>query len=37
VERLYTGHCTGMVGYELIKKYKGENVEYIFTGKEIVM
>jgi hypothetical protein len=26
-----------MVGYELIKKYKGENVEYIFTGKEIVM
>ena len=25
VERLYTGHCTGMVGYELIKKYKGEN------------
>ena len=37
VERLYTGHCTGMVGYELIKKYMGENVEYIFTGKEIVM
>ena len=37
VEKLYTGHCTGMVGYELIKKYMGENVEYISTGNEIFL
>lgn len=37
VEKLYTGHCTGMVGYELIKKYMGENIEYISTGSEIIL
>ena len=37
VDKLYTGHCTGMVGYELIKKYMGENIEYISTGNEIVL
>ena len=35
IEKLYTGHCTGMVGYELIKEYMTDKVEYIFTGKEI--
>lgn len=35
VQKLYTGHCTGMVGYELIKKYMDDKVEYIHTGKEI--
>jgi len=35
LNKLYTGHCTGLVGYELIKKYMGENVEYLMTGREI--
>ena len=35
VQKLYTGHCTGIVGYELIKKYMGDKVEYIHTGREI--
>lgn len=35
VEKLYTGHCTGVVGYKLIKKYMGEKADYIYTGKEI--
>ena len=35
IEKLYTGHCTGMVGYELIKEYMADKVEYIHTGKEI--
>ena len=35
VKKLYTGHCTGMVGYDMIKKYMGNKVEYIYTGKEI--
>lgn len=33
--KLYTGHCTGLVGYELIKKYMGDDVEYLVTGREI--
>ena len=37
VKKLYTGHCTGIVGYELIKKYMTDKVEYIYTGKEIVL
>ena len=35
VKKLYTGHCTGMVGYDMIKKYMGNKVEYIYTGREI--
>ena len=35
VKKLYTGHCTGIVGYDLIKKYMGNKVEYIYTGREI--
>lgn len=37
VKKLYTGHCTGMIGYELIKKYMGEKVEYIYTGRELAI
>ncbi len=37
VEKLYTGHCTGMAGYELIKKHMGENIVYISTGNEIIL
>lgn len=32
IKKLYTGHCTGVVGYEIIKKYMGDDVEYIYTG-----
>lgn len=35
VKMLYTGHCTGVVGYELIKKYLDDKLEYVYTGKEI--
>lgn len=35
VEKLYTGHCTGIVGYDLLKKHMCDKVEYISTGKEI--
>ena len=35
VKKLYTGHCTGLVGFEMIKKYMGETVEYLMTGREI--
>ena len=35
IQKLYTGHCTGSVGYELIRKYMEDGVEYISTGSEI--
>ena len=35
IKKLYTGHCTGIVGYELIKKYMGEDVKYISTGRKL--
>lgn len=35
VKKLYSGHCTGIIGYDLIKKYLGDRLEYIYTGKEI--
>lgn len=37
LNKLYTGHCTGLVGFEMIKKYMGEAAEYLMTGKEIYM
>jgi tRNA nucleotidyltransferase/poly(A) polymerase len=37
LSKLYTGHCTGLVGFELIKKYMGEKAEYLMTGKTIVI
>ncbi len=33
--KLYTGHCTGLVGFKLIKNYMQDGVEYINTGKTI--
>ena len=36
VEKIYTGHCTGLVGFNKIKKMYGEDkVEYLSIGKEI--
>lgn len=36
VEKIYTGHCTGLVGFNKIKKMYGEDkVEYLTIGKEI--
>jgi len=32
---LYTGHCTGIPGYELLKKYAGDRVQALTTGKII--
>ncbi|MBQ6814820.1 MAG: MBL fold metallo-hydrolase [Lachnospiraceae bacterium] len=37
LKKLYTGHCTGIPAFELIKKYMGDKVEYISTGMNIVL
>lgn len=35
VEKIYTGHCTGQKGFQLLKEILGEKIESIYTGKEI--
>ena len=32
IERVYTGHCTGMPAFELLKGYLGERLAYMKTG-----
>lgn len=35
IEHIYTGHCTGTKGYEIMRKTLGERLEYLATGKTI--
>lgn len=35
VERIYTGHCTGMPAYHLLKQELGERLVYMKTGDRI--
>jgi len=37
LEKLYTGHCTGEPAIDLLKKYLGERVEVLSTGKVICL
>lgn len=32
VEELYTGHCTGVHGYEILKRTMGEKLRRLYTG-----
>lgn len=33
----YTGHCTSLPGYELMKEIMGDRLHYMYTGREIVL
>lgn len=37
IKKLYTGHCTGKPGIQLLEKYLGEIIEPLTTGKEILL
>ena len=37
VNKLYTGHCTGAVAYEKLKLIMQDKIEYIYTGREIII
>lgn len=37
LQKLYTGHCTGTVGAALLKKYMGNRMELLTTGKTILL
>jgi len=34
---VYTGHCTGMKGYRVLKGVMAEKLEYFPTGSEIIL
>ena len=35
IQYLYTGHCTGEEAYQILKKYGGEKIQDLYTGKVI--
>jgi len=37
IEQVYTGHCTGMKGYRVLKGVMAEKLEYFPTGSEIIL
>ncbi len=37
IERVYTGHCTGDIGFQLLKDRLGEVVQRLTTGLVVVM
>lgn len=37
IAHIYTGHCTGTLGLELLKRYGGNLVQELTTGKVIVL
>jgi 7,8-dihydropterin-6-yl-methyl-4-(beta-D-ribofuranosyl)aminobenzene 5'-phosphate synthase len=37
IETVYTGHCTGMKAYGILKGVMGERLEYLDTGRSILL
>lgn len=37
IDKLYTGHCTGMKAYEILKGVLGDSLEYFPTGRRVTI
>ena len=37
LEKVYTGHCTGKYGYQIMKTILEDRIEQLYTGKKIVI
>ncbi|QUM89262.1 MBL fold metallo-hydrolase [Moritella sp. 36] len=37
IDKLYTGHCTGMKAYEILKGVLGDALEYFPTGRRVII
>lgn len=35
--RIYTGHCTGVKGYLILKSCLGERIEYFTSGSRFII
>jgi 7,8-dihydropterin-6-yl-methyl-4-(beta-D-ribofuranosyl)aminobenzene 5'-phosphate synthase len=37
VEKVYTGHCTGKYGYQIMESILEDKIDQLYTGKKIVI
>ena len=37
IEKVYTGHCTGKYGYQIMETILGNRIEQLYSGKKIVI
>jgi len=37
IDKLYTGYCTGLKAYEILKGVLGDNIEYFPTGRSVII
>jgi 7,8-dihydropterin-6-yl-methyl-4-(beta-D-ribofuranosyl)aminobenzene 5'-phosphate synthase len=37
IEKVYTGHCTGIKGFNILKSVLKDKIERIYSGKEIFL
>jgi 7,8-dihydropterin-6-yl-methyl-4-(beta-D-ribofuranosyl)aminobenzene 5'-phosphate synthase len=37
IDSVYTGHCTGMKAYQILKRVMGEKLQHLPTGSEVVL
>jgi 7,8-dihydropterin-6-yl-methyl-4-(beta-D-ribofuranosyl)aminobenzene 5'-phosphate synthase len=37
IEKVYTGHCTGKYGYQIMKTILEDRIDQLYTGKKIVI
>ena len=37
IQKIYTGHCTGEEAFEVLKEELGEQIEQLYSGKEILL
>ena len=37
IEKVYTGHCTGKYGYQIMETILGDRIEQLYSGKKIVI
>lgn len=37
IDKLYTGHCTGIKAYRILKGILGDRLEYLPTGRSVMI
>lgn len=37
IDKFYTGHCTGMKAYGLLKELLGDRLEHLPTGRKVTL
>lgn len=37
IQKVYTGHCTGKYGYQIMEKTLEDRIDHLYTGKKIII